>query len=41
MQILNAIVKYLQYNQLPIGHNGLEIKAPEERHGIKLYTTAW
>ena len=35
--ILSNIVKYVQYNQHPIGHNGLEVKAPEERYGTMIY----
>ena len=35
--ILSDVVKYVQYNQYPIGHYELEVKAPEERYGAKTY----
>ena len=35
--ILSAVVTNVQYNQYPIGHNELEVKAPEERYGTKIY----
>ena len=37
--ILKGIVKYVQYNQHPIGHYGVEVKAPEERYSTKMYKT--
>ena len=35
--ILSDVVKYVQYNQNPISHYELEVKAPEERYGTKMY----
>ena len=34
---LYDIVQYLQYNQHPIGHYGLEVKASEDRYDTKMY----
>ena len=36
--ILSDVVKYVQYNQYPVGHYELEVKAPEDRYGTKWYT---
>ena len=36
--IHSDIVKYMQYNQHPIGNYGLVVKAPEERYGTKMCT---
>ena len=35
--ILSDAVKYVQHNQYPTGHYELEVKAPEERYGTKMY----
>ena len=35
--VLSDIGKYMQYNQHPIGHYGLGIKAPEQRYTNKMY----
>ena len=35
--ILNDTVKYVQYNQHPIGYYDFEVKAPEERYGTEMY----
>ena len=37
LPILSDVVKYVQYNQYPIGHYELEVKAPAERYGTKMY----
>ena len=34
--ILNDVVKYVQFDQYPIGHYELGIKAPEDRYGRKI-----
>ena len=31
------VVKFVQYNQHPIGHYGLKVRVPEERFGTKMY----
>ena len=38
--IHSHVVKYLQYNQYPIGHYELEVKVPEETYGTKMYKKA-
>ena len=35
--ICSDVVKYVQYNQYPIGHYELEVKEPEVRFGTKRY----
>ena len=35
--ILNDIIKYVEYNQHPIGHYGLDVKVLDERYGSKMY----
>ena len=35
--ILHDAVKDVQYTKHPLGHFQLEVKAPEERHGTKMY----
>ena len=35
--IPSDVVKYVQYNQYPISHYELEVKASEERFATKIY----
>ena len=35
--ILNDVVKYIQYNQYTTGHYELDVQAPEEMYGTKMY----
>ena len=35
--IHSDVVKYVQYDQYPVGHCKLGIKAPEETYGTKMY----
>ena len=35
--MLSNVIKYVQYNQYPIGHNASEVKAPKERYDTKMY----
>ena len=40
--ILSGVFKYVQYNQYPIGHYGIGVKAPEDRYGNDvLKVTGW
>ena len=34
--VLSNVVKFVQYSQYTIGHYELDIKALEERYGIKI-----
>ena len=39
--IFSDIFKYVQYNQYPIGHFKLEVKAPDDRYGTKIYKKSY
>ena len=39
--ILSDVVKYVQYIQYPIGYYELEVKAPVEKSGTKMYKKSY